>query len=310
MDLQNLRNNRKVITKFKYELKPIDKGYNNRTLYVNVGENIIKEKPVSQQMKDKFIGGKGFGLRLLWDATKPETKWNDPDNEVVIAGGPICGITQYSGTGKSIVVGISPQTDSIMDSNVGGFFGPYSKFSGFDAVELQGISDKEVIVFINGIDGEVEIFEAPEGLSYDSHLLGEELHEMFADNERDKYNIAVVSSGAAAKHSLIGMLNFTFYDMKRKVVRLKQAGRGGLGTIFRQKNILAVVCKIGGVKGNLNNVVNLEAIQERGRIFNKEMRDLDDSQCQMRAKGTAHLVEIMDAYDLLPTHNFKFGKHV
>jgi len=309
MNFREIKENRKIIASYKYELKPIHRGYNDRTLYVNVGDNVIKEKPVSQQMKEKFIGGKGFGLRLLWDGTKPETKWNDPENEVVIAGGPICGITQYSGTGKSIVVGISPQTESIMDSNVGGFFGPYSKFAGFDAVELQGISDKDVIVYINGIDGVVEIFEAPEGLSYDSHLLGEELHEMFADNDKDKYNVAVVSSGKAAENSLIGMLNFTFYDLKRKQVRLKQAGRGGLGTLFRHKKILALIAKIPGVKGNMNNVANLDAIMERGRRFNREMRELDDQQCEMRTKGTAHLVEIMDAYDLLPTHNFKFGKH-
>ncbi len=29
----------------------------------------------------------------------------------------------------------------------------------------------------------------------------------------------------------------------------------------------------------------------------------------MRTKGTAHLVEVMNDYDLLPTHNFKFGSH-
>ena len=29
----------------------------------------------------------------------------------------------------------------------------------------------------------------------------------------------------------------------------------------------------------------------------------------MRTIGTAHLVEVMDAYDLLPVHNFQFGKH-
>ena len=105
------------------------------------------------------------------------------------------------------------------------------------------------------------------------------------------------------------MLNFSFYDSKRKAVRLKQAGRGGIGTVLRDKKIRAIVAKSKGVKGNLNNVVNLEAIMERGRKFNKEMKDFDDSQNEMRAKGTAHLTNIMNDYDLLPTHNFKFGNH-
>lgn len=105
------------------------------------------------------------------------------------------------------------------------------------------------------------------------------------------------------------MLNFTFYDPKRKCIRVKQAGRGGIGTVFRDKKIKALVCKIPGVKGNLNNVANLEAIAERGRRFNREIRELDDKQCQMRSKGTAHLVEIMNDYDLLPNHNFQYGSH-
>jgi len=106
------------------------------------------------------------------------------------------------------------------------------------------------------------------------------------------------------------MLNFSFFDSKRKLVRLKQAGRGGIGTVFRDKNIKAIVCKVPGVKGNLNNVADLKAIMERGKTFNREMRELDDDQAEMRTKGTAHLVEIMDDYDLLPTNNYKFGKPI
>ncbi len=302
------KENLKVLKQYKYTWAPIDKGYNNRTLYVNVGDGTISEKPVTQLMKDKFIGGKGFGLKLLWDGTRPETKWNDPDNEIVIAGGPVCGITQYSGTGKSIVVSISPQTDSIMDSNVGGFFGPFSKFCGFDAVEVQGKADKDVIILLDEAREVVEIMEAPEGTS-DSHILAEQLTERFAENDKDKVNVAVVSAGTAAEHTLIGMLNFSFYDVRRRVVRLKQAGRGGIGTVLRDKKIKAIVAKTKGVTGNRNNVVDLAAIQERGKRFNKEMRELDDKQCEMRSKGTAHLTGIMNDYDLLPTHNFKFGTH-
>ncbi|OFY09368.1 MAG: aldehyde:ferredoxin oxidoreductase [Bacteroidetes bacterium GWE2_42_24] len=300
--------NRKTLTTYEYKWWPIERGYNNRTLYINVGNGEIKEKPVSQQMKDKFIGGKGFGLRLLWDATKPDTKWDDPENEIIIAPGPVAGITQYSGAGKSLLVSISPQTDSIMDSNVGGYFGPFTKFAGFDALELQGKADKDVIIYIDGTNHKIEVFEDP-GFSTDSHILGEELTEAFSENEKDARNIGIVSTGAGAEHSLIGMVNFTFWDIKRKKIRLKQAGRGGIGTVMRNKKIKAIVTRIAGVSGNLNNVADMDAIIERGRSYTKTMNDLDDKQNQMRKKGTANIVNVMSDYDLLPTHNFKYGSH-
>jgi len=309
MDYQDIKNRRKLITSFPYEWKPMDKGYSDQSLYVNVGTNKVEIREIAPETKEKFIGGKGYGLRMLWDAVTPETKWQDPENEIVISGGPCCGITQYSGSGKCIVVALSPQTERIIDSNVGGHFGPHLKIAGFDAFELQGNSEKDVIVYINAVDNVVEIFEAPQELSYDSHLLGEELLDMFADSEKDKINVSVVASGKAAEHSLIGMLNFTFYDLKRGKVRLKQAGRGGLGTLMRHKNVRAIVAKVPRVTGNINNVVDLPAIQERGKRFNKEMRDLDDIQCQMRKVGTAHLMGVLEKYDILPVMNFKFGDH-
>jgi aldehyde:ferredoxin oxidoreductase len=308
MDIATIKSKHRQIKRWDYNWTPLNKGYTDKILYINVGSAEIKEKDVPPVMKEKFIGGKGYGLRLLWDATRPETKWNDPENEIIISSGPIGGITQYSGTGKSLVVSLSPQTNSVMDSNVGGFFGPFLKFSGFDALELQGKAESDIVIFIDGINHFVEIFEAPYEAT-DSHLLAEQLTEIFADNDNEKKNIGVVSSGSAAEHSLIGMLNFSFYDPKRKKVRLKQAGRGGIGTVFRNKRIKALVCKIPGVKGNLNNVVDLEAIMERGRRFNREMKELDDKQSQMRQVGTAHLMEIMNDHDLLPVHNYKFGSH-
>ncbi len=308
MDIESMKAQHKMLKRWDYIWKPLSKGYTDKILYINVGSSEIREKDVPPLMKEKFIGGKGYGLRLLWDATRPDTKWDDPENEIIISSGPIGGITQYSGTGKSLVVSISPQTKSVMDSNVGGFFGPFLKFSGFDALELQGKAENDVIIFIDGINHKVEIFEAP-AEAVDSHILTEQLTEIFAANEDERKNIGIVSAGSAAEHSLIGMLNFSFYDPKRKKIRLKQAGRGGIGTVFRNKKIKAIVCKIPGVKGNLNNVVDLEAITERGKRFNREIRELDDKQCQMRQVGTAHLMEIMNDHDLLPVHNYKFGSH-
>lgn len=303
-----MRENLRLLHEWDYDWTPLYRGYTDKVLYINVGSGELKAKPVPLEMKEKFIGGKGYGLRLLWDGTRPDTKWSDPENEIIISSGPIGGITQYSGTGKSLVVSISPQTDSVIDSNVGGFFGPFLKFSGFDALEIQGKSDEDVLVVIDGINHKIQIFQSPDDLN-DSHIIAEKLTDLFASDENEKKNIGVVSTGSAADHTLFGMLNFSFYDPRRKKVRLKQAGRGGIGTVFRNKRIRALVCKIPGVKGNLNNVVDLDAIMERGKRFNKEIRDLDDKQCRMRQVGTAHLMEVMNDHDLLPVMNFKYGSH-
>lgn len=308
MNIENALSNRILKKEFKYQTGTIEKGYANRTLYINVGTNEILEKPVTQLMKDKFIGGKGFGLYYLWEAVTPETKWNDPENEIVISSGPICGITQYPGAGKSLVVTLSPLTGMPMDSNVGGYFGPFLKFSGFDAIELAGKADKDVIIFIDGNKGVITIEEAPDE-ALDSHVLGEQLTAMYAENEDDKRNISVVSSGTAANNTNIGLLNFSFYDVRRKGIRLKQAGRGGTGTVFRNKRIKALVIKFAGVNGNLNNPEDKLTLNKTGIKFHKEMHDFDSKQNCMRQKGTANIIEVMDKYDLLPTHNYKFGSH-
>lgn len=308
MNISEMKSKHKLLKDYSYKLGEIEKGYTNRTLHVNLSNNEIKEKPVTKLMKDKFVGGKGFGLKLLWDATKPDTKWDDPENEIIISPGPIGGITQYAGAGKSLVVSLSPLTDIVIDSNVGGYFGPFLKYAGFDALEIQGKAEKDVIVIIDGKEGVIRIEEAPEE-AVDSHILAEQLTNMYAESDNKKNLVSVVSAGLAAENSFIGVLNFSFYDKKRQKVRLKQAGRGGIGSVLRNKKIKAIVAIAEGIKPDANHVVDMEAIKECGARFNKEMRELDDDQCRMRKEGTAHLVEIMDDYDLLPTENFRFGSH-
>jgi aldehyde:ferredoxin oxidoreductase len=307
-DVAALKGAHKLLKEVPFTPSLPNRGYNDRSLLIDLGSREISEKPVTKQMKEIFIGGRGFGLWHLWNAVKPTTRWNDPENEIVISPGPLAGNTQYPGSGKSLVVTISPQTDIPIDSNVGGYFGPLMKFSGFDALELTGKSDRDVIVVIDGQKGVVRIEEAPlEPL--DSHVLAEKLTHMYAESEADRRNVSVVSAGQAAEHSLIGCLNFSFYDLRRGCIRLKQAGRGGIGTVFRDKKIKALVCRGPVVKGDMNRPADLDTAAKLGIKMHKEIHDHDDEQCHMRRQGTAHLVEVMDAYDLLPVHNFQYGNH-
>jgi len=91
--IEDIQASRRILAEYDYQLRPVERGYANRTLYINIENNTFEERPVTQQMKDLFTGGRGFALKLLWDAVTPDTTWDDPQNELVIANGPICGIT-------------------------------------------------------------------------------------------------------------------------------------------------------------------------------------------------------------------------
>jgi aldehyde:ferredoxin oxidoreductase len=307
-DLKKIRAAHKILTSYSFKRGQVTRGYANRTLYVDLSRGIISEKPVTEEMKKMFTGGRGFGLKLMWDSIQPTTRWNNPENELLITTGPLCGTTQYAGSGKSLCLTVSPSTNIICDCNVGGFFGPYLKFAGFDALEIQGKAHDDVIIVIDGEKGTVTVETAPLE-EKNTHLLSDQLTRLYATENTDKsrQKVSVVSSGLAAEHSYWGCLNFSFYDIRRKVPRIKQAGRGGLGTVLRDKKIKALVVKVEKMDGVSNHPADPVRLAKVGTKLHREIRDLDRYQCNMRTVGTGHLVEIMDAYDLLPTENYRFG---
>ena len=296
----------KVIKTLSYDRPGIKHGYADQTLSVNLSDLAISIKPVDQKMKEVFVGGKGFDLWLLWNSVKSTTRWNDPENALCIACGPLGGTPVYPGSGKSIVTSLSPTTGSVMDSNVGGFFGPYLKFSGFDALEITGKTSAPTVLFIDGVQKQIKIMEV-EGLPAEAHAISESLTTFFGAGK--PRNISVVSTGPGATHTLIGCLNFSWFDPKRLRSRLKQAGRGGLGTVFADKGLKAIVARWDSVSVALNDPADDVKLREVAKLHSQESVEQDPKQNEMSLVGTAHLVTIMNDYDLLPTNNFRFGQH-
>lgn len=240
--VKQMQESHQVLYEFPFEIKEISRGYSDRILRIDLDKNEIKILPVTRQMKDLWVGGKGFDLWLMFREISKDTKWDSNENPICFSSGPLGGTTSFPGSGKTLVTAISPMTHSIIDSNVGGFFGPFLKFAGFDALVIVGKAEADSIIFIDAVNKKVTIEQAPLE-SIDSHLLAEELTEMYADNDLDKRNISVVTSGRAAQYTRMGILNFSFYDWRRKVARMKQAGRGGIGTVFRDKKLKALIVK-------------------------------------------------------------------
>ena len=73
----------------------------------------------------------------------------------------------------------------------------------------------------------------------------------------------------------------------------------------------AFVCPTGAIRivDDKNRPLDARRIRDAGMKINAEMARLDRKQNRMREVGTANLTEIMDAYDLLPVHNYRFGSH-
>ena len=181
----------KKLAEWSYTPKPITRGYTKEVCVVvdlgnRDGKYQFAPKPLTDEFVDRFTGGRGFGLGLLWDAVNENTKWNDPENEVIISGGPLCGVTQYPGAGKCYSVFLSPATEQTYSSNAGGYFGPLIKFSGFDSFELRGIADRNVVIYVDGDEGKVQIFESPFDEEANSYTITEDLHDYFSEGDPDR----------------------------------------------------------------------------------------------------------------------------
>ena len=60
-----------------------------------------------------------------------------------------------------MAISLSPFTHIPGVSNFGGHFGAYLKYAGFDALEITGIAEKDVMIVIDGFKNEISITEAP-----------------------------------------------------------------------------------------------------------------------------------------------------
>ena len=56
MDTAKIDQTQKKLNTWSYTWTPLDKGYTDKILYVNVGSGEIREKAVPPLMKEKFIG--------------------------------------------------------------------------------------------------------------------------------------------------------------------------------------------------------------------------------------------------------------
>ena len=101
-----------IFHQIKYEPARVACGYTDRILWVNLSTREITIQELPPDHKDKYIGGRGYALKIIWDGATRKTRYDSPDNILVLASGPLGNEPSFPGTGKFIVGTISPLTDT------------------------------------------------------------------------------------------------------------------------------------------------------------------------------------------------------
>jgi len=198
-------------------------GYN---LEIDLSRGDIQRVETDPGWTELYLGGLGTNAKILWDRVPPEFEPFSPDNLLIFSAGLLSG-TPAPGANRTIVSTISPQTQLMAFSMMGGFFAPELKYAGYDKVILRGRSPNPVYLWIN--NDKVEIRDA-------SHLKGKgavETQELIRQELKEP-GAHVAAIGLAGENRVY----FASIEQGRS-----SASRGGLGAVMGDKGLKAIAVR-------------------------------------------------------------------
>src|SRR5947199_10290593 len=142
-------------------------GIMGRILRVDLTSETITVEPLSPAMARMWLGGTGLGAKILYDEVPAGVEWDDPENRLIIAAGPLAG-TKVHGAGTYSAVTRAPMTNLLGATQANGFFGAYLKQNDYDAILLPGRAARWLYLYI--AEGVLELRPA-------DHLLGKDTWE-------------------------------------------------------------------------------------------------------------------------------------
>ena len=206
--------------------QPILGGYAGRLLRVNLTTGKIWVQPWTPEEMRDWVGGVGLGAKILYDEVGSRVNWDHPDNRLILATGPLAGLPVW-GTGGLSVVTRGAMTNGATSTQANGFFGACLKFSGYDAIVIQGQAKNWVYLHIN--DDVVELRDA-------RHLVGKDTWEtqdaLSAEHGLSGHQMSVYSIGPAGEN----LVRFAAIQGDYGHV----ASKNGCGAVMGKKRLKAV----------------------------------------------------------------------
>jgi aldehyde:ferredoxin oxidoreductase len=202
-------------------------GYMGKLLRVDLTSRNITEEPLDERTARDFIGGSGYGTRIIHDEVPGDADPLGPANKLVFMVGPLTG-TAFPTTTRYEVCTKSPLTNMWLAASSAGWWARDFKLAGFDGLIVEGKAEAPVYLWIN--DGKVEIRDATALWGLDSDETQQVIKAELGDQ-----NVRVSCIGQAGEKQVL--LACVMNDEQRA------AGRGGAGAVMGSKNLKAVAVR-------------------------------------------------------------------
>ena len=262
-------------------------GYCNRVAWIDLASGNIEYKEIKEDDARKYIGGRGLGVKYVFD-NGHQVEPLSAENILCVMTGPLTG-TDASMSGRLAVVTRAPLTGTIADSHMGGWTGAKLRWAGFDGLVFKGKSEKPVYAYVE--DGKVTLHDA-------SDVWGKGIHETLRVLRQKHGEECDGMAIGQAGEKLVRLANWINVDDRA-------AGRTGTGAVAGFKQLKAIIIK--GDRKNRPKPANPEA-EEKARqraleVINAEENITSPGKGGLSTLGTNSLMNAANDIGALPTRN-------
>jgi aldehyde:ferredoxin oxidoreductase len=272
----------------KREKRKIKGGYFWKILWLDLDQGEAKPLEFDEAFAAKYIGGRGFGAKLVWDNLRQKGSVDPlgPENLLAISPGPLAGL-YLPASGKTSFISVSPETGIYGDSSMGGSFGAELRQAGIDALAITGKAKTLSYLWID--NGTARVIPA-EKLKGKGSL---ETEGLIKEEVKDEH-IKVATIGPAGEN-LVKYACVTS-DWGRN------SGRTGIGAVMGSKNLKAIAVR-GSFDLPVGDLPRLKRVSDESFRSLRENKNLPFWQEQ----GLMSVIDYVNEAGVMPTFNFKEG---
>lgn len=276
-------------------------GFHGVLLDVDLGTGRIGQRYVPVAHRKAYLGGRGLGMRLLWDLLPgPGVDPLGPDNPLIFLPGPLSAFPVPSAS-RTCVVTKSPCTAPIASphehastvsySNIGGFFGPEIRFAGYDGILLRGQAPEPVVLVVD--DDKVELRSAKEWWGMGTDAFDRAFVEHLGSR---RFRTAYIGPAGEAVSSRAAILHTAG----------RAAGRG-VGAVMGSKRLKGIAVRGSQMPTVKDHAAFLRRLEKARKRFEGLVGTLYTG--VLRRGGTAAFLQLASNHGVMAVRNYREGTY-